>query len=135
MLTDPVFQVLQDYKDTHKGDVIRYELAIRAEINRVKQYHKFAYTEKSKKQLKGVEHAMIDNLNAVLALIPSYLNTQFNENLKKTNFWDRKALKANCLNWKYTFYSTERREATTELIAILSTVTKVTIKQVKESAI
>lgn len=134
MLVDPVFLALQDYKDAHKGDVVRYEMAIRAEIARVHQYQKHPFTQKSREQLKGVENAIIDNLNSVLNLLPAYLNAKFNENLKKTPFWERRALKANSLNWKYTFYAKERKASSTELVDLLSGKTKITMTQVKESS-
>lgn len=134
MLLDPVFRALQEYKDEHKGDVIRYEMAIRAEISRIRQYQKVTFTKENQEQLNNVEKIFVDNLSAVLALIPPYLNFSFNQELKKTNFWDRRSLKANCLNWKYTFYAKERHTATEELVALLSDKVTITVKQVKESA-
>lgn len=134
MLVDPVFSTLTDYKKEFKEDVIRHELAIRAEILRCKQYRKHAYGDDHKFVIDNIINVMTKDLNAVLRLLPAYLDYKFKEEVKRTNFWERGALKANYLNWKYTFYVTQRNEIAVELADLLRDKAKVSIRQVKESA-
>lgn len=132
MFTDPVFAVLSDYKKTVGGDVIRFELIIRSEIARIDQYLKYAYTSSQVEFLRSIRQERIDNLKQTLALMPSYLDLCFKTHLKTVSFWERAALKAQASNWKYTFYSKERRAGAKEITVLLSEAAKVTVKQVKE---
>lgn len=132
MFTDPVFSTLAEYKKTVGGDVIRYELIIRSEIARIDQYIKHAYLDFHKEALLSIREERIENLKETLALIPPYLDLCFRQHLKTVSFWDRRALKAQAPNWKYTFYSKERQEGTKEITELLSEAAKVSVKQVKK---
>lgn len=132
LFTDPVFQVLLDYKNHHPGDVIRFELIIRAEIARIDQYKKHDFFNDHSSVFNSIRQERIDNLKQTLTLIPSYLDLQFREHLKTISFWERRALKAQAPNWKYTFYMTERSNAAEEITQLLSEAAKTTIKAVKE---
>lgn len=131
MFTDPVFTALSDYKDDTKGDVIRFELIIRAEIARIDQYIKRAYIPFHKSALIAIRQERIDNLRQTLDLIPIYLDFKFREHLKTVPFWERISLKAQAPNWKYTYYAKERSAGITELSTLLTEVAKVSIKTVK----
>lgn len=132
MFTDPVFTALSDYKNDTKGDVIRFELIIRAEIARIDQYIKYAYLPFHKKALIEIKQERIDNLRQTLDLIPAYLDLQFRQHLKSISFWERLSLKAQAPNWKYTYYAKERTAGIEELRERLEAVAKVSIKTVKQ---
>jgi hypothetical protein len=133
MFTDPVFEAMAQYKKAAGYDVIRFELAIRAEIARCDQYLRYAFTEFHRSVIKGIRDRLRTELRDVLVLIPSYLDLKFKEKIKKTPFWDRIALKATAPGWKYTFYHSERSKAAKEITELLAEKGKVSVKQVKEN--
>ena len=133
MLADPVFEAMAEYKEQAGYDVIRFELALRAEIARCEQYLKHTYTDFHRLVVSNIRKRLQNELRDVLVLIPSYLDLKFKEKLKETPFWDRLALKASVSGWKYTFYITERNKAAKEIVKLLADKSKVSVKTVKES--